>query len=131
MKRGLVYFDAPRTGSMSLVKFYAAAVLVAAPSVAQPLFSDATAGQQFLQKNCGTCHTGKNSSGFDITKLAPPASFRELPEAWTKAALRVHNGEMPPGHALPLDQREGFAAWVQGNLRAAACAEGTVPGPAP
>jgi hypothetical protein len=89
-------------------------------------------GQRFLRKYCAGCHTGKvPAGGFDVMKLATPASLHEKSELWTSAALRVHNGEMPPQSALPLDDREAFTKWVQENLRAQACAAGIVPGPAP
>ncbi|HYZ85721.1 MAG TPA: DUF1588 domain-containing protein [Bryobacteraceae bacterium] len=89
-------------------------------------------GQQFLNKYCLGCHSGKTAAGgFDVTKLTPPASLRERSDLWSKVALRVHNGEMPPKSALPLDQREAFTEWVQQSLRTQACAAGSVPGRAP
>jgi len=85
-----------------------------------------------LRTNCGNCHGGKaRAAGFDITRLAQPASFREESAKWNKAALRVHNGEMPPGAPLALEKREAFAGWVRENLRQAACSDGIVPGPSP
>ena len=50
---------------------------------------------------------------------------------WTKAALRVYNGEMPPGGDLGVEQREAFAGWVQENLRRRPVRTGIVPGAAP
>jgi hypothetical protein len=89
-------------------------------------------GQQFLKRNCFGCHSGKTPAGeFDATRLGPPKSFQEHPELWSKSALRVHEGAMPPKSSLPLEQREAFAAWVQEALLAEACAAGIVPGPAP
>ncbi len=120
--------------AMKLSKFHVQLALLAVLAAAHPAaaqYSDIE-GQQFLQSNCGACHAGKTpAGGFEIAKLASPASFREIPEAWTKAALRVRNGEMPPGGALALEHREAFATWVQKNLRTAACAEGMTPGAAP
>jgi hypothetical protein len=107
------------------------AAAVAAAQTPAPKFAYAD-GQQFLKNYCVGCHTGKApAGGLDITKLTPAASFRQYPEAWTKAASRVRNGEMPPRSALTLDQREAFAGWVQESLRAEACSAGVVPGPAP
>ena len=84
---------------MTFPKFQAGLVLLAASAAAQtpaPHF-DLAGGRQFLKTNCAACHGGKPAAGgFDINKLAPPESFRERSELWTKAALRVHNGEMPP-----------------------------------
>ena len=109
------------------VGFLAVATSVVA---AQPFTHAAT--QSFLKKNCLGCHTGKAPAGeFDVTKLMAPASLKQNPQAWTKAALRVHNGEMPPKAPLPVEQREAFNDWVKQSLKAEACAAGIVPGPAP
>jgi mono/diheme cytochrome c family protein len=119
---------------MNLPRSLAGLVLLAASAVAQPPAAryNTAEGQQFLRTNCGSCHAGKAPiGGFDIGKLALPVSFREQSEAWTKASLRVYNGEMPPTSPLGLEQREAFAGWVQENLRKAACSEGKTPGPAP
>ena len=119
---------------MSFPRVEAGLVLLVAVAAAQPPaapYSPAD-GQQFLRTNCGVCHAGKNpAGGFDLNRLASPASFRESPETWTKVAFRVHNGEMPPGGSLAIEKREPFVGWVQENLRKAACADGLVPGPAP
>ena len=88
-------------------------------------------GQQFLKKYCAGCHQGRATGGFDIAKLAATSSFRDRAESWSKAALRVHNGEMPPKSALPMDVRESFASWVRESLRNEACSAGILPGPAP
>ena len=90
----------------------------------------ATQGQQFLKTQCGGCHSGKAAAGnFDIAKLAQPDSVRVRSAAWSKAALRVRNGEMPPKSTLSMDAREGFFAGVSESLRTEACAAGVVPGP--
>ncbi|HYP07458.1 MAG TPA: DUF1588 domain-containing protein [Bryobacteraceae bacterium] len=81
-------------------------------------------GQQFLKKHCSGCHSGQAAvGGFNIAKLSP--------SGWSKAALRVHNGEMPPKSALPIELREAFSSWVQNTLRAQACSSGITPGAAP
>jgi hypothetical protein len=120
---------------MRLPGVYAVGLLLVASASAQQnvtVHFDTAQGRQFLQNNCGTCHGGKAPlGGFDIRKLVLPSSLRDRSETWTKAALRVHNGEMPPKSTLPLEQREAFVEWVQANLRQAACSEGLVPGPAP
>jgi hypothetical protein len=85
-----------------------------------------------MRTNCGTCHAGKaRAGGFDITRLAQPDSFSEESGKWSKAAFRVHNGEMPPGAALAVEKREAFVGWVRENLRQTACSNGLVPGPSP
>jgi hypothetical protein len=89
-------------------------------------------GQDFLRTKCGMCHGGKSpAGGFDIAKLAQEASFRERSELWSKAALRVYSGEMPPGGTLGVEQREAFHGWVLANLKTVACSAGIVPGRAP
>lgn len=108
------------------------ALLVSIALPALPAAVMPSDGQAFLRKYCAGCHAGKAAAGgFDVSKLKEPASFRELPEVWNKAALRVHNGEMPPKSTLPAEQRDAFASWVKERLRAEACAAGIVPGPAP
>jgi hypothetical protein len=93
---------------------------------------DAAAGHRFLETKCGACHAGKKpAGGLEIASLNADSSVRERPDLWSKAAARVHNGEMPPGGGLPVEEREAFAQWVQQELRRAACADGLVPGPAP
>ena len=119
---------------MNFPRVLSGLILFAACAAAQPSSAPYTSaeGLQFLRTNCGNCHGGKaRAAGFDITRLAQPASFQEAPEKWSKAALRVHNGEMPPGAPLALEKREAFAGWVRENLRQAACSDGIVPGPSP
>src|ERR1051325_3308057 len=101
-----------------------------AHSEATPL--DISGAQRFLQANCSGCHAGKSpAGGLDIARLSAPSSIHDRPDLWTKAALRVRNGEMPPGGHLGLDEREAFVDWVEQNLRKAACSDGLTPGPAP
>jgi mono/diheme cytochrome c family protein len=120
---------------MSFARVHAGLLLVAAAATAAQTASPVdtrTEGRRFLERHCVSCHAGKDPAGkFDITKLTLPASLRERPEVWIKAALRVHNGEMPPKIALPLEEREAFSKWVQESLRAEACSAGIVPGPSP
>ena len=107
-------------------------LLAVSQAFAQPAKYSHTEGQQFLRKYCIGCHTGKAAAGeFDATNLLSAPKLRQHSEWWTKAALRVHAGEMPPKTTLPLEQREAFASWVRETLRAETCAAGIVPGPAP
>jgi hypothetical protein len=93
-------------------------ILAASAVFAQPSTID---GRQFLKQHCAACHSGAAAlGGFDIGKM-------ERPDAWSKAALRVHNGEMPPRAPLPVETREAFAAWVRDRLRAEACSVTTPP----
>lgn len=91
-------------------------------------------GQTFLRTYCKGCHEGESPvAGFDLRKLSSAESLQGETYRWKRAAFRVRNGEMPPkGSAAPsVEQREQFADWVNASLRAAACAAGIVPGPAP
>lgn len=90
------------------------------------------AGQQFLKKNCLACHNGKAAAGgLDVSRLASTSSLKSLPDAWSKVAMRVHNGEMPPKSTLSMDDKEAFVTWVRESMKAEACSAGLVPGPAP
>lgn len=96
-------------------------------------YSDGQA-RKLLETRCVSCHEGKSpAAGLNLSRLNAENSFHRFPQQWTKIALRVRNGEMPPKGlpALPLDERENFADWIQDNLRADACADGISPGTAP
>ncbi len=117
---------------------HAGLILLAVSAMAQPnsagspADSQALDGQQFLKSHCAMCHGGKTpAGGFDVNRLAGLGSFHDRSQTWSNVALRVHNGEMPPGGSLALEKREAFVGWVEGNLRKAACSDGLVPGPAP
>jgi mono/diheme cytochrome c family protein len=89
--------------------------------------------QAFLNQYCRACHQGKASAGgFNVQRVSSPVSLQKEARKWTSLTLRVTNGEMPPkGSPAPaLDQREPFTQWVDGALRAEACAAGVAPGPA-
>ena len=107
-------------------------ILPAAALGAQPArysFNDATA---FLKTHCQVCHKGTSpAGGFDIQRLASGASVRSETALWSKLALRVRNGEMPPkGAAAPAaEQREQFTNWITISMREAACAAGAMPSP--
>ena len=108
------------------------ALLIAVPVLTASELYTAMQGQQFLKTQCAGCHSGKAPAGnFDIAKLAQPDSIRVRSAAWSKAALRVRNGEMPPKSTLSVDAREAFFSGVSESLRTEACAAGVVPGPAP
>jgi hypothetical protein len=111
-------------------------MLMALPAIlgAQPAgytFDDA---QRFLKSHCQACHQGSApAGGFPIQQIAAPATIRSEAERWNKAALRVHNGEMPPkGFPIPpVNQREQFAQWVTTSVRESVCAAGAMSGTAP
>src|SRR4051812_11112335 len=105
-------------------------IVVAAAQPATPPLNDGE-GQQFLQTKCAGCHGDQTRAGGLAISSLRLEQIQSRPDLWTKAAQRVHNGEMPPKAALPVDQREAFVAWVEASLRKAACTGGLVPGPAP
>ena len=109
---------------------------------ALPLAADAGAkkgysfedAQKLLKTYCRGCHQGKApSGGFSLAEVEAAASLNKDAERWNTILARVKNGEMPPkGLPAPaVDQREHFSSWVEGALRAEACASGITPGPAP
>ena len=95
---------------------------------------DFAGSQRFLQTYCKSCHAGKAAvGGFRLEKVASPESFATAAQDWSRLALRVRNGEMPPkGSPAPeLNAREELARYVEQTLRTTACASGVGPGPAP
>jgi hypothetical protein len=95
---------------------------------------DFAESQRFLETYCKSCHAGKAAvGGFRLEKVASPESFATAAQDWTRLALRVRNGEMPPkGSPAPeLNAREELARYVEQTLRTTACASGIAPGPAP
>src|SRR3954452_5670674 len=106
-------------------------VLAANSSFAGPASFDEA--QVFLKSYCQTCHQGKGTGGFRLGAVESAESFQKSAQTWTRVALRVRNGEMPPrGSPAPsLEARESFTRWVDDSLHTATCAAGPVPGPAP
>lgn len=95
---------------------------------------DFAGSQRFLETYCKSCHAGKAAvGGFRLEKVASPESFATAAQDWSRLALRVRNGEMPPkGSPAPeLSAREELARYVEQTLRTTACASGVGPGPAP
>ncbi len=95
---------------------------------------DFQASQKFLATYCKNCHSGKSAvGGFRLEKVSDPESFATDSHSWTRLALRVRNGEMPPkGLPAPvLKAREEFSAYVHQTLRTTACASGITAGPSP
>jgi hypothetical protein len=95
---------------------------------------DFAESQRFLETYCKSCHAGKTAvGGFRLEKVASPESFATAAQDWTRLALRVRDGEMPPkGSPAPeLNAREELARYVEQTLRTTACASGIAPGPAP
>ncbi|MBK5294005.1 MAG: DUF1588 domain-containing protein [Acidobacteriia bacterium] len=90
--------------------------------------------QSFLNTYCQNCHQGQTAvGGFRLGQIAAPSSLRQEAQRWTSLSRRITGGEMPPKGAPAPDfaQREQFTHWLGKALRAEACANGVVPGPAP
>jgi len=101
----------------------AAALLAAGDAAAAPPFA---AAEEFLQKNCAACHSGKAAkAGLDLTKLAYEPANPDNFATWVKIHDRVSAGEMPPaGMPRPVaaSQKqfvEGLAATLTGYEQAA------------
>jgi hypothetical protein len=78
-------------------------------------------GAAFVNAHCAMCHSGKSpAGGFNVLEL-------DRLHGWSRAALRVYNGEMPPRNPLPMEQREAFAKWVRDKVRSEACAADSMP----
>jgi mono/diheme cytochrome c family protein len=110
------------------------ATLIAFPAAlaAQTVRYSFDDSQVFLKGRCQVCHQGTTAAGgFDIQQIASPATLRSETARWTKVALRVRNGEMPPKGAPvpPLVLREQFTNWITASVREAGCAAGAMPSP--
>ncbi len=112
---------------------FVAAALVAVPSRAADLASlEQVTG--WVGGYCLECHNAASpEAGLDLSGFASAEHVAANTEEWRKILARVQNGEMPPegSEPLPLADREQLAGWIQHTLRAAACAAGDDPGPAP
>lgn len=110
-----------------------AVALFAAPlRAADPASLEQVAG--WVRSHCLECHSAESSEGgLDLSGFSSADAVAAGPEEWRKILVRVRNGEMPPegSEPLPLADREQLAGWIEQTLRAAACAAGDDPGPAP
>ncbi len=105
---------------------------VAGCILAEPLRFDEAQG--FLKNYCGGCHSGKAGvGGFHLEKVKDKGSFAADTHSWVRLKTRIENHEMPPkGAPMPsLDAREGFATWVDAELKREACSLGITVGPRP
>ena len=76
---------------------YATFILAATlPLLGQEKYAFADA-QKFLNTSCKACHFGKGAvGGFDVTKFTAEEPMLAKQREWSRAVLRVKNGEMPP-----------------------------------
>ena len=107
-----------------------AAVLVTTPGAAQTGAGPRPAGagvdgQALIGRYCVTCHNDRlETGGFSFDPL-DAADVAAHPEAWEKVVRKLRAGAMPP-RPRPRPGREtydGFRAWLEGELDAAAAAD--------
>ena len=115
----------PRVPRIALVLLAGLTVtLVGAPAAGQA--SGAVVdGQALVDRYCVTCHNDRlETGGFSFGPL-DVADVAAHPEAWEKVVRKLRAGAMPP-RPRPRPDREtydGFRAWIEGELDAAAAAE--------
>ena len=82
-------------------------------------------GQALVDRYCVTCHNDRlETGGFSFGPL-DVADVAAHPEAWEKVVRKLRAGAMPP-RPRPRPDREtydGFRAWIEGELDAAAAAD--------
>ena len=113
----------PRFALALLVAGFAAAV-IAAPAAGQQA-AGGVDGQALVDRYCTTCHNDRlETGGFSFGPL-DVADVAAHPEAWEKVVRKLRAGAMPP-RPRPRPDREaydGFRAWIEGELDAAAAAD--------
>ncbi len=82
-------------------------------------------GQALVDRYCATCHNERlETGGFSFERL-DVADVAAHPEAWEKVVRKLRAGAMPPRPRPRPDQEvyDGFRAWLEGELDAAAAAD--------
>ena len=100
------------------------AAAAAAPAAGQQAPSAEVSGQELVDRYCVTCHNDRlETGGFSFEPLAV-AEVAAHPEAWEKVVRKLRAGAMPPRPRPRPDQEtyDGFRAWLEGELDAAAAA---------
>ena len=100
------------------------AAATAAPAAGQQAPSAEVGGRELVDRYCVTCHNDRLETGgfsFEALDVADVASH---PEAWEKVVRKLRAGAMPPRPRPRPDQQtyDGFRAWLEGELDAAAAA---------
>ena len=115
----------PRVPRITLVLLAGLTVtLVGAPAAGQASGA-AVDGQALVERYCVTCHNDRlETGGFSFGPL-DVADVAAHPEAWEKVVRKLRAGAMPPRPRPRPDQEtyDGFRAWIEGELDAAAAAE--------
>ena len=100
------------------------AAAAAAPAAGQQAPSAEVGGQELVDRYCVTCHNDRlENGGFSFEPL-DAAAVAAHPEAWEKVVRKLRAGAMPPRPRPRPDQEtyDGFRAWLEGELDAAAAA---------
>ena len=101
------------------------AAVAPTPAAGQEAAGAAVDGQALVDRYCVTCHNDRlETGGFSFGPL-DVADVAAHPEAWEKVVRKLRAGAMPP-RPRPRPDREtydGFRAWIEGELDAAAAAD--------
>ena len=100
------------------------AAAAAAPAAGRQAPSAEVGGQELVDRYCVTCHNDRlETGGFSFEPL-DVAAVAAHPEAWEKVVRKLRAGAMPPRPRPRPDQEtyDGFRAWLEGELDAAAAA---------
>ena len=117
----------PRVPRFALALVAAGLVAAVAPTAAagQQESGAGVDGQALVDRYCVTCHNDRlETGGFSFEPL-DVADVAAHPEAWEKVVRKLRAGAMPPRPRPRPDQEtyDGFRAWIEGQLDAAAAAE--------
>ena len=102
-----------------------AAALAAAAAVPPASGQPEIDGPALIGRYCVTCHNDRlETGGFSFGPL-DAADVAAHPEAWEKVVRKLRAGAMPPRPRPRPDQEtyDGFRAWIEGRLDAAAAAD--------
>ena len=108
--------------AVPLAGFIAAAAVV--PAAGQQVPSAEVGGQALVDRYCVTCHNDRLETGGFSFETLDVAEVAAHPEAWEKVVRKLRAGAMPPRPRPRPDQEtyDGFRAWLEGELDAAAAA---------
>ena len=117
----------PRVPHFALAFLVAGLVAAVAPTPAagQQTAGAAVDGQALVNRYCVTCHNDRlETGGFSFEPL-DVGDVAAHPEAWEKVVRKLRAGAMPPRPRPRPDQEtyDGFRAWIEGELDAAAAAD--------
>ena len=116
----------PRVPRFALVVPVAGLIAAAAavPAAGEQAPSAQVDGQALVDRYCVTCHNDRLETGGFSFETLDVAAVAAHPEAWEKVVRKLRAGAMPPRPRPRPDQEtyDGFRAWLEGELDAAAAA---------